>query len=79
VVSDSDPRGSTGHVQQEALALLAVARRQRSVWQKMDEYQAAFSVRTEIHFRADAAIGIKNGEEAAPVLARCFFPRFLFD
>ena len=25
------------------------------------------------------AIGIENGEEAAPVIVRCFFPRFLFD
>jgi len=31
------------------LAFLAVARRRRSVGQKMDENQTAFSVRTEIH------------------------------
>jgi len=30
-----------------------VVRRKRSVGQEMDENQTAFSVRTEIHFRAD--------------------------
>jgi hypothetical protein len=53
MVSDSDPKGSTGPARRGALALLAVARRKNSVGQKMDENQAAFSVRTEIHFRAD--------------------------
>ena len=37
------------------MAFLVVARRKRSVGQKMD----AFSVRTEIHFRAD---GYRNRE-----------------
>ena len=55
VVSDSDPKGSTGQARRGTLAFLAVALRKRSVGQKMD----AFSVRTEIQFRAD---GYRNRE-----------------
>ena len=53
------------------MAFLADARRKRSVWQKMDENQTAFSVRTEIHFRAD---GYRNREQGR----RCFSWRSLF-
>ena len=49
VVSDSDPKGSTGLARRGTLAFLSVARRKRSVGQKMYENQTAFSVRTEIH------------------------------
>jgi hypothetical protein len=65
VVSDSDPKGSTGLARRGTLAFLAVARRKKSVGQKMDENQTGFSVRTEIHFfqirsvRKDG-IGIEN-------------------
>jgi hypothetical protein len=59
VVSDSDPKGSTGLARMGTLAFLAVALRKRIVGQKMDENQSAFSVRTEIHFRAD---GYRNRE-----------------
>ena len=48
-MSDSDPKGSTALARRGTLAFLSVARRKRSVGQKMDENQAAFSVRTEIH------------------------------
>jgi hypothetical protein len=41
------------------MAFLVIALRKKSLGQKMDENQTAFSVRTEIHFRAD---GHRNRE-----------------